>query len=57
MNANQIKNMTGDECFKALDLIEGRAKMTGKDLTAAQKKTVKAIEARICEITEPFVED
>lgn len=57
MNANQIKNMTADECHKALNKIEGLARMKGVELTAAQKKTIKALEKRATEIGGQFEEE
>lgn len=44
------KTMTADECFKAIALIEGKVQASGKDLTAAQKKQVAALEKRLDEL-------
>lgn len=57
MTLNQIKNMTGDECHKALNVIEGNARFTGKPLTDTQKKHVKALEYRVHAIGDEFTED
>lgn len=57
MTANQIKTMTADECHKAMNKIEGMARMNGKELTAAQKKQIKALEKRATDIADQYCED
>lgn len=47
MNAAQISKMTVDECFKAINAIEGKAGTHNPYLTATQKKQVAMLEKRI----------
>jgi hypothetical protein len=47
MTQAEINKLTAAECFKKLDYIEMSAKVAGKELTAAQKKLVKALEKRL----------
>lgn len=50
MNAAKIKMMNGDECMKAIRLIDSRAIVNQKAITKAEAALIKKLQARIHEL-------
>ena len=50
MNAAKIKMMSGDECMKAIRLIDSRAIVNQKPVSKADQALIEKLQARIHEL-------
>lgn len=56
MTKAEISKMTAAQCNKAIDLIEGKARVNGVPVTKANQKLIDALDDRIHEL-DPDRED
>ena len=56
MTTAQIKTMNGDQCIKAIRLLDAKADVAGRSATKAENTLIKKLQARIHEI-DPDRED